>query len=58
MAYQTLNPYTNQVIKEYVNVDDSFVENALAKSDNLYKKWRNEPESIDKRMKILQNIAD
>lgn len=58
MAYQTLNPYTNQVIKKYANVDDSFVENALTKADNLYRKWRNEPNSVEKRMEILQNIAD
>lgn len=37
MAYQTINPYTNEVEKTYENHDDAYVESALTKAHALYK---------------------
>lgn len=56
MAYQTINPYTNEVEKTYENHDDAYVESALTKAHALYKKWRNEP--LAGRAKVLHQIAE
>lgn len=55
MAYQTINPFTNKVVKTYENHDDAYVEDALTKAHALYKKWRNEP--IEDRAKILHQVS-
>ena len=40
MAYQTIYPYTNEVLKTYDNASDADLEKALAAGHDLYKKWR------------------
>ena len=40
MAYKTIYPYTNEVLKEYANHTEVDLENALTKGHSLYKKWR------------------
>ena len=57
MAYQTVNPYTNEVVKTYPNATTDQINAALAVSDNLYHEWRKNDE-MEKRAKILLNIAD
>lgn len=40
MAYQTINPYTNDLLKTYPNATDAELESALNTSDQLYQTWR------------------
>lgn len=55
MVYQTTNPYTNKVEKTYDNHDDAYVEAALAKGHELYKKWRNAP--VEPRAEVLLKVS-
>ncbi|MFT8549134.1 NAD-dependent succinate-semialdehyde dehydrogenase, partial [Liquorilactobacillus satsumensis] len=43
MAYKTINPYTNELVKEYPTATSAEIEAALEKGDALYHKWRQEP---------------
>ncbi len=43
MAYQTINPYTNEVVKTYDNATTDQIEQALTTGDALYHQWRHEP---------------
>lgn len=36
MAYQTINPYTNEVVKTYDNATTDQIEQALTTGDALY----------------------
>ncbi|KAA8325337.1 NAD-dependent succinate-semialdehyde dehydrogenase [Leuconostoc carnosum] len=56
MSYQTVNPFTDEVIKTYDNHDDAYVEEAIANGDALYKQWRNDP--IASRADALNKLAD
>lgn len=56
MAYQTVNPYTNEMLKVYPNASDADLEQALATGHTLYKKWRGEP--IASRSATLHKVAD
>ncbi len=56
MSYQTVNPFTAEVIKTFDNHDDAYVEKALAKGHALYKKWRNDP--VESRAAALNKVAD
>ncbi|WP_071130717.1 NAD-dependent succinate-semialdehyde dehydrogenase [Enterococcus timonensis] len=56
MAYQTINPFNNEVLKSYENISDEKLEQMLADSHALYKKWRGGP--IDERKEILHKIAE
>lgn len=56
MAYQTINPFNNKVLKTYDNISDEQLEQILADSHALYKKWRDEPASS--RKATLHKIAD
>lgn len=55
MAYQTINPFTNEVVKTYANATPEEIENALALGDERYHAWRQEP--IADRAQILHRIA-
>ena len=55
MAYQTINPFTNEVVKTYANATPEEIENALALGDDRYHAWRQEP--IADRAQILHRIA-
>jgi succinate-semialdehyde dehydrogenase / glutarate-semialdehyde dehydrogenase len=55
MAYQTINPYTNEVEKTFANATDADLETALAQGDALYKQWRGQ--SIDGRVTVLHSLA-
>ena len=56
MAYKTINPYNNELIKEYPNATDAEISNALALGDNLYHQWKKEP--VSSRQAKLHEIAD
>lgn len=55
MAYQTINPYTNETLRIYPNATESEIETALITGHMLYKKWRVQS-SVD-RQSLLHNIA-
>lgn len=56
MAYKTVNPYTNEVVKEYSYANKDEIETALSNAHDLYNKWKLEvPQS---RAKQLHEIAD
>ncbi|ANK67263.1 NAD-dependent succinate-semialdehyde dehydrogenase [Loigolactobacillus backii] len=56
MAYKTINPYTNELVKTYPNHDDAYVEKTLSKADALYHQWRNQP--VKERTVLLQAVSD
>lgn len=56
MAYKTIYPYNNKVLKEYENASDEDLEQALSSGHQVYQQWRTEdPRS---RGVILQKVAD
>ena len=57
MAYQTIYPYTNEVLKTYDNASDADLEKALAAGHDLYKKWRADG-GLSERKAILHQVAD
>lgn len=57
MAYQTVNPANNKLIKEYPSHTDADVEAALSTADALYHSdWSKG--SMDKRLAVLKKLAD
>ncbi|PDO82876.1 NAD-dependent succinate-semialdehyde dehydrogenase [Kosakonia sacchari] len=57
MAYQTVNPFNNQLIKEYPNHSDADIEVALRQADALYhSSWSRG--NIEQRLPILHRLAD
>ncbi|MDN4833050.1 NAD-dependent succinate-semialdehyde dehydrogenase [Ligilactobacillus salivarius] len=58
MAYKTINPYTNEVEKEFPNATDEELEAVLTKAHQLYLDWRNDSESLEDRKAILHRVAD
>lgn len=57
MAYQTVNPATNQLIKEYPSHTDADVEAALKAADALYHSdWAKG--DINQRLPVLRKLAD
>ncbi len=57
MAYQTINPFTNQLVKEYPAHTDADIEATLNKADALYhSSWAKG--DIDQRLPVLNRLAD
>ncbi|KRL61808.1 NAD-dependent succinate-semialdehyde dehydrogenase [Lactobacillus psittaci] len=54
--YQSINPYTNETIAQYDLTSQKKVEESIALSHALYRKWRHE--SPASRSYTLKNIAD
>ena len=55
MAYQSINPFTNQKLKEYPPHTDEHIQNALDQAEQILKSdW---PQQIDQRIEVLRNIA-
>ena len=57
MTYQTVNPYTNELIKTYPDATDADLEDALATGHALYKRWRREDDASE-RAGQLRRVAD
>ena len=55
MAYQTINPYTNEVLHTYPNATDVQLQAALQTGDALYHTWRNEAPAS--RQPVLAKVA-
>ncbi|EFE93874.1 NAD-dependent succinate-semialdehyde dehydrogenase [Serratia odorifera] len=57
MAYQTINPFNNQLIKAYTPHSDQQIEQALAQADALYHStWAKG--DIEQRLPVLHKLAD
>ncbi len=55
MAYQSINPFTNQKLKDYQPHTDEHIQNALDQAEQILKSdW---PQQIDQRIKVLRNVA-
>lgn len=55
MAYQSINPFTNQKLKEYPPHTDEHIQNALDQAEQILKSdWL---QQIDQRIEVLKNIA-
>ena len=57
MTYQTVTPYTNELIKTYPDATDADLEDALATGHALYKRWRREDDASE-RAGQLRRVAD
>lgn len=57
MAYETKYPFTNEVLKSYDNISDETIEDILATSHALYKKWRQQ-DALANRKEQLHKIAE
>lgn len=55
MAYQTINPYTNEVVKTYPNATDQELEQALTTGHALYQDFKKQ--AIRERGEILHAVA-
>ncbi len=55
MAYQTVNPYTNEVVKEYPDATDQQLEDALQKGHELYETFRGQ--DVTERADMLRQVA-
>ncbi|MDQ0221512.1 NAD-dependent succinate-semialdehyde dehydrogenase [Streptococcus moroccensis] len=57
MAYQTIYPYTNEVLKTYDNCSDADIDKALEIGHQLYKTWRQD-DKLQERKEQLHKVAD
>ena len=55
MAYQTINPYTNEVVKEYPDATDQQLEDALQKGHELYQTFQTQ--DVSERADMLHQVA-
>ncbi|KRM94804.1 NAD-dependent succinate-semialdehyde dehydrogenase [Loigolactobacillus rennini] len=55
MAYQSINPYTNELLKTYPDATDADLEAALSDAHQLYKTWRNDDPAS--RAPYLKKVA-
>jgi succinate-semialdehyde dehydrogenase/glutarate-semialdehyde dehydrogenase len=56
MSIQSVNPYTNEVIKQFEEATDEDVKDALERSEEAFKDWKNT--SFKERAAIMQKAAD
>lgn len=56
MAYKTIYPFTNEVLKEYENTSDAQLEEVLERAHKLYKKWRKD-DQLETRKAKLHEVA-
>ncbi|MDN6626608.1 MAG: NAD-dependent succinate-semialdehyde dehydrogenase [Pisciglobus halotolerans] len=55
MAYKTINPYTNETVKEYSETTDQKLEDTLQKAHELYHTFKTQ--DIKERAKLLHQVA-
>ncbi len=56
MSIQSVNPYTNEVIKQFEEATDEDVKDALERSEEAFQDWKNT--SFKERAAIMQKAAD
>ena len=55
MAYKTINPYTNEVVKEYPEATDQELEEALQQGHELYQTFKTQ--DVKERADMLHQVA-
>ena len=55
MAYKTVNPYTNETVKEYEGATSQELEDTLQRGHELYQTFKKQ--DIKERADILHNVA-
>ena len=55
MAYQTIYPYTGEVLHEFPNASDEKLEETLTVAHRLYQQWRRE--KLATRKPVLHRLA-
>lgn len=55
MAYQTVNPYTNEVVKEFKDATDEQLEKTLQRGHELYQTFRTQ--DVSERADLLRQVA-
>lgn len=58
MAYQSLNPFTNELTKTFNNHTNAEVENILTQAYALYQSAWSQPQNISDRQALLRRLAD
>lgn len=56
MAYKTINPYTNELVKEYPDATDEELEQALETGHALYSTFKKQ--EMEERAELLRKIAE
>ena len=56
MAYKTINPYNNELVKEYDDTTDQELQDTLERAHDLYKTFKTQ--DIKERSKMLHRVAD
>lgn len=56
MAYQTIYPYTNEVLRSYESLSDAGVEKALEQAYGQYQAWQKDND-IETRKAVLRQVA-
>ena len=56
MAYQTINPYTNEVEQTFENTTDEELEQTLATAHQLYLEWRRD-NKLEERKRVILNLG-
>ena len=56
MAFATVNPYTNELVKSFESATREEIVAAIEKADNAFQSWKKLP--VSERVVFLQNAAD
>ena len=56
MAYQTIYPYTNEVLRSYESLSDAGVEEALERAYGQYQAWQKDND-VENRKTVLRQVA-
>jgi succinate-semialdehyde dehydrogenase/glutarate-semialdehyde dehydrogenase len=56
MAYETRNPYTDEVLKRFPDATDAEVQTAIDHAHRAFMAWKDAPFAA--RAKVMQNAAD
>lgn len=56
MSIQTINPYTNKVVKSFEEMTDKTVDTLIEKSAKAFKEWKET--SLTERAKLLHKVAE
>lgn len=56
MAYATVNPATGETVKEFPTATDQEIKDAVQRSGEAYKSWRNTP--VSERAQLMHKMAE
>ncbi|WP_315278884.1 NAD-dependent succinate-semialdehyde dehydrogenase [Kocuria carniphila] len=56
MAYATVNPATGETVKEFPTATDQEIKDAVKRSGEAYKSWRNTP--VSERAQLMHKMAE